>query len=332
MRINFLHWEPSISEPAGHVALSIGGKTYGFWGLNARPDDTRGPTPGVINTDENLEKFIAGLRKAALSALQEKGLRLPSGIQVYSIIFEHFEHIKTASEEALSKFFTEIDPDQKILGDQRDTVVEASKALTRWLQETNLSKADITNIGNPSDTLDISFLDGNAITSRLGTLQSLALDNKLFWYAKVGAATDNFLNNEGEMKIAGQFPEQTGFRYYVRGKVRHNCASFILDALKEGGLENYTKNFSEKPYIKAALQQTMTLNADSKGELPDTKQLASVNSIEHLNMPFRLFGYGNSPITNWFGTTPVVLYRLVLYAINASKQPTKGSTQNCLVA
>ena len=70
--------------------IKVEGILYAFWPIVVRPDDTRGPVPSLINTDERLEYFIAGLRKLALEDLMKIKKRLPSGIQSYQTIFNHF--------------------------------------------------------------------------------------------------------------------------------------------------------------------------------------------------------------------------------------------------
>jgi hypothetical protein len=314
MSIEFLYWEPSHSAVAGHTALRIDNETCSFWPIIVNPDTTHGPVSGNIITNEALEKFAPALCKLALPTLQQRGMYLPFGIQPFHIIYDHFEAIKTTSLENLSNFFTAIDPDQMILGNQRQTVIDTSVILAQWIKETEYSKSDIINIGNPTDVLDLSFLDEIAIKNRLLALQTLG--NNLSWFAKVGAVTDTALNNGAKIRLPLKFLKKvSGLRYYEAEKIRHNCASFILDLLKAGGLENYTSNFDEKRRVSAALQQAIQFSAESKNKTPTNAQLAAAASIDRFHKPLRLLGYGRNPITDWFGTLPTVLHAMVLAAV-----------------
>jgi hypothetical protein len=329
MPIEFLYWEPSISEPAGHVALRTDGHIYTFWPVVVRPDDTRGPVPGYINTDEDLEKFTAGLRHLALPALQQQGQRLPSGIQTYRIIFDNFEAIKNVDVKYLHEFFAEIDPTRVILDDLRQVVIDASVTLAKWVKQSEHAKLDIINAGNSTVILDLAFLRENDVKLRLVALQALA--NNLCWYAKVGANTDTALNNGVKMRLPMTLAqEMSGLRYYKIDRTRHNCASFVLDALNAGGFSNYTVNFDEQLHVSTVLQQTIRFNAESKREAPDAIQLAKTDSIKKLHLPLRLMGYGRRPITDWFGTTPRVLYQMVTAAISQHDDPVEAS--NCVIS
>lgn len=330
MTIELLYWKGSPSEPAGHVGLYVNDSMYTFWPLVVRPDDTRGPVPSYINRDETLEFFTAGLRKLALNDLIGINKRLPSGIQIYKIIFEHFSDIKKSSDQELNEFFKMIDPDSLILAEQRQTVIDASIELSRWIKNHDCSAQFIVDAGKCDEFIELSFLSEDLIVRRIGELQ--ALDDNLVWYAKVGAKTDTQLNAGTHMRVPSLFvSSMSGLRYYEPGKVRHNCASFILDIFEVGDQAGLFDYFNESLHITRELQSNIRLNAASKGEQPDPEDLSSASSIKHLNLPLRLMGYGKKPITDWFGTTPAVLKEIVEEAVERHEHPEVFSSRSCVI-
>ena len=337
MTIEFLYWAPQEdkpSEPAGHVGLRINNAIYTFWPIVARPDDTAGPVPSVINKNEPLEFFVAGLRQLALNDLIAAKKRLPSGIQTYQIIFEHFDVIKSSSDLEIADFFNVIDsdpdPQKQVLGDQRQTVIDASIALAKWVRDRDVTVESICDVGQPTEYMVLEFLNESLITRRLAELQ--ALGDNLRWYAKVGAKTDTALNAGVPMWVPSLFAAtMSGLRYYVPEQVRHNCASFILDLLTAGDTEGQLSHFDESPYIAPALQKTIRLNAASKGQVADPADIASAAGIRHLHWPLRLLRYGPHPITGWFGTTPEVLREAVSDSIERHEHPERFTRAGCLI-
>lgn len=84
-----------------------------------------------------------------------------------------------------------------------------------------------------------------------------------------------------------------------------------LDVLRAWDTNKCFSHFNESSDMSAALQSTIRLNAASKGEAPNAEDLASAGKIRHLHVPLRLMGYGKTPITDWFGTTPAIVAKMI---------------------
>ena len=113
------------------------------------------------------------------------------------------------------------------------------------------------------------------------------------------------------------------------GKTRHSCTSIILCALKAGGLENYLADFKEKVFIADEMTAMVKRTAQHHNKEPNKKDLEQVKSIPALCGVLGVFGYGNKPIADWFGTAPRILKEMIQHAIKQKNNPRKES--RCVV-
>lgn len=315
--ITLIYWDPCVAEPSGHCALQVGGDIVSFWPHVAIATNEMGPVPSRINTDFELEKFTAGIRSVFLEDLERDRIRLPSGIFIYAVLFDM---LKSGTLHNAKEIFDDrLRPYSETLGDHLDLIKSAAIFLANWLNGKQTKHPEFLTFlldkGARYQRVDLDFLNKEMILKRLAELKALEDGYELLWYPKVGAMTDSTFNRSGRSVFSYLFlPGATGRCHYRRGRVRHNCASFILDLLLTGGLQNYLVGFSEKDLISPILQESIRFNAASYGTTAGTKDLMLAGCIGKLSWGLSFFGYSTLPITNWFGTTPRVLYEASLYA------------------
>lgn len=327
--LEFFYWEPCLAEPGGHCTLNIDGKMISFWPLVSISKESI-PVPSEIIEDVDLEYFVAGLRKEAVSHFQANKAALPSGVLVYRFLFNALKN-----KQSFSLLKTEItnvlDHYSKYLGAQLEAVKIASVMLVDWLEgeySRNTQLLDfLKSKGEPSKRVDLSLLNLPALQQRLVALQN----TNLTWYAKVGAKTDQVFNQQGLTQVAKFFPEMTGAQRFEPTKVRHNCASFIYDLLLAGGISNHSIGFSESAHIATALQLSIRYSAGARGETPSADDINKAGKVSGLGGPLRFMGYGTIPITESFGTTPYVLHQLCEHSSQSSQQTATSSQQQCVV-
>lgn len=330
----FLYWGQAVPEPAGHCALRITNeptneiKVFSFWPIFSRADDVAGSSPGFINENPELDYFIAGMRKRAYEFLSHQGLRLPSGILFYKIIFERFNEIKDLSKQDIFNIFEEqvqqYDRSNKLLGDQRKTIFDAAYQLIVFLKTT--TAVDIIAAGQPDEIHDVSSLDAMAMQDRLEVFKRRNQEHTLNWYSRAGAKTDETIERGKSLyllscllgpltKIGLRRPEE----------IRFNCSGPVLSILQAGGIDARLAGFDELPNSVMTVKEMSRLNDRSLGKpTPDTSEGCNVINciVPFVSWLMSCACYGKNSFANYVASTPLVVREMVQHMNQGKKSPT----------